>query len=1064
MMTPKKIFIVEDEGIIAERLQRTLSNLGYKIAGAVSTGEKALELIPATNPDLVLMDIRLAGEIDGIETTSLLHKKMDTPVIYLSAFSEESLLEKAKATDPYNYLIKPIQDRELYAAIEMAIYKHETKKRLEASEQRYRIISEVTSDFAYSLSVMDNNDLALDWITPAFENITGYSIEKIKTVRSFIKLIHQDDVHKIRGIASRFTRGEEINTEIRVIKKNKEVCWVKFTARPIWDTEHKKIVSIYGAAYDITKRKFVENELLELNNELELRVAERTAQLEDAVAGLQREIKSRLEIEEKLRESEERYRNLIEFSPDAIAVHYNGKVLFANPSTFKLMGAKNADEIINKPILDFVHPDQKQFVIDRVKESSKNNEVIPPAEEKFIKLNGEVIDVETTGVPTIFNGNRAIQVIFRDITERKRAEATLRESEEKYRTLVQNIPGVVYRCEVNAPWKKSMMSEAAASLTGYKVDDFIKSDGITFASIIDQKDIAKIEKAVTEAVNEKRQFDLEYRITHHDGKKLWVHEIGQAYYDSSGKPQWLEGVIIDITDRRNAQIELRKLSRAVQQSSAGIVITDTSGKIEYTNPKFSEMTGYSPEEIIGNYSRIFKSGEQPVEYYQRLWNTILSGQEWSGEFHNKKKNGELYWEFSVISPIKNDKGEITNFLAIKEDITERKKIERELIKSKEIAEDANKLKSSLLANMSHEFRTPLNGILGFSQLLKDEITESDHLDMIEKIIRSGKRLMNTLNSILTLTDLENNSYLIQKSEVDLGFFCQQIKTLYGSLTQAKNLWFNIELEKDELSTVIDENILTKIVSNLVENAVKYTLKGGVTVQLKTAIRNGQHLALINITDTGIGIKEKDQDIIFKEFKQLSEGFRRDFEGLGLGLTLSKRMANLIGCDILVESELGKGSTFTITIPLPSTDKKDSTEINEEPVQESFKKLGPQIKKSQMEILIIEDNPLNVEVVQRFLSKTGTVSSANNGVTAIGMVKEHQYDLLLIDINLGQGIDGIEVARQIRKLESYASVPIIALTGYASDSSRREFLSHGFTHYLAKPFEKHELLDLIKKIF
>ncbi len=654
----------------------------------------------------------------------------------------------------------------------------------------------------------------------------------------------------------------------------------------------------------------------------------------DYFLSVSRDISERKKSEITLKESEERYRNLIEYSPEAIAVHGDDKILYGNSSFAKLVGVENADQMIGKPVMSFIHPDSKEIAIDRIKKVLQNGKPLQPVEEKIFKVDGSVLDVEVISVPILYDNKQAIQVIMRDISEKKHIES-----------------------------------------------------------------------------------------------------------------------------------EIRKLSRAVAQSPAAIIITNVNGEIEYTNPKFVEVTGYTLAEVLGLNPKILKSGEQSREFYKDLWDTINSGNEWRGEFHNKKKSGELYWELTSISPIKDEKGEITHFLAVKEDITNRKKIESELIKSKEIAEEANKLKSSLLANMSHEFRTPLNGILGFAQLLRDEVTDSSQMDMVEKITRSGKRLMSTLNSVLTLTELENNNYLITKIEIDIVFFCQQIKTLFERAAHAKKLSIATYISNAELWIKTDETLLTKIISCLVENSIKYTSEGEIGIYLDVIKEKNRIEKLqIKIRDTGIGINEEQQNLIFKEFKQLSEGFRRDYEGLGLGLSLASRMATLIGGKISVNSSLGKGSTFTLTIPVNEIYEQEITQtLQSNRRTEMIHNIPNQKSNDLINVLLVEDNSLNVEVVQRFLSKICKVSYSKNGLEAIKMAEENNYDLLMIDINLGHGMNGVEVLAELKKFGKYARVPVIALTGYASDSDKRDFLSQGFTHYLAKPFEKKELINVITKI-
>jgi PAS domain S-box-containing protein len=210
--------------------------------------------------------------------------------------------------------------------------------------------------------------------------------------------------------------------------------------------------------------------------------------------------------------------------------------------------------------------------------------------------------------------------------------------------------------------------------------------------------------------------------------------------------------MVDITERRKSEKKLKLLSRAMEQSPVTVVITDKKGNIRYTNPKFTEITGYTQDEVLGQNPRILQSGKQSSEFYNELWETILSGNDWHGEFQNRKKNGDHYWESAVISPIVNDSGDIDYFVAVKEDITEKKQMIADLINAKEKAEESDRLKSAFLANMSHEIRTPMNGILGFTDLLKEPClsgeAQKEYISIIEK---SGARMLNTINDIINPT-------------------------------------------------------------------------------------------------------------------------------------------------------------------------------------------------------------------------------------------------------------------------------------------------------------------------
>jgi PAS domain S-box-containing protein len=647
------------------------------------------------------------------------------------------------------------------------------------------------------------------------------------------------------------------------------------------------------------------------------------------IVGVAREITARRNAERWLKESEDRYRSLVNNSPDAIVVHVNGKIVFVNPSVPLLTGAPSIEYFIGRHILEFIHPAYHEVILKRIELVMLEKRILPLMEIKVRRADDVYVDAEIGSVPIVYDGHDAVQSIVRNISERKRSE-----------------------------------------------------------------------------------------------------------------------------------MELKKLSQAVNQSSTGILITDDYGAIEYVNQKLIETTGYSRAELIGENPRIFNSGMQTREFYAHLWKTIRDGREWHGEIFNRKKSGDTYWERNHISSIKNDKGEITHFIAIKEDISELKKIEEELISAKEKAEEADMLKSTLLANMSHEFRTPLNGILGFTEILKEEILDQAYNKMLEKIAKSGKRLMNTLNSVLLISQLANDDFFVQHEPIDMNNICQKILAEHGKSAHEKNLVFEYSIVHNQKLIYSDEDILLKAISCMVENAVKYTTTGTVKLEFEVKSHQNKSDALyITVQDTGIGISTQDMEVIFKEFKQISEGYRREYEGLGLGLSIARKMVTLLHGEILVNSMPGVGSTFTIIIPL---NPEEILDIPPQPADGTIKKI-PSSKVAQPRILFVEDNMMNVEVVQFFLMQDWEFHFANDSAQAIATAKQFQFDLLLLDINLSGGLDGISVLKAIRSLTGYQDIPAIAVTGYASSSDKHHFLSEGFNAFLPKPFNKEELLKCIKDV-
>ena len=379
-------------------------------------------------------------------------------------------------------------------------------------------------------------------------------------------------------------------------------------------------------------------------------------------------------------------------------------------------------------------------------------------------------------------------------------------------------------------------------------------------------------------------------------------------------------VRIDITQNMHAEDELRKLSRAVEQSPVSVIITDTDGRISYVNPKFSETTGYTAAEAIGNRPSMVSSGERPQSEYQAMWNTISSGHEWRGEFHNKRKDGSLFWELASISPIKNDKGEVTHFLAVKEDITERKKTMEELVWAKEQAELASHAKTQFLANMSHELRTPLNAIIGFSEILKTEmfgpLGSRQYVDYTTNIYDSGNHLLSVINDILNISRIETGAMDIDESAVDLRALSQSCYNMVHERAERGALTLRRELADGPLTVSGDEMRLKQIMLNLLSNAIKFTPKGG-NVTLKIFVNaNGE--TVIQVSDTGYGIPKDKQEKVLEPFEQVSDIYTRNHEGSGLGLYLVHAFVKLHGGRIHIDSEVGHGTQVSIALPASRT--------------------------------------------------------------------------------------------------------------------------------------------------
>lgn len=503
---------------------------------------------------------------------------------------------------------------------------------------------------------------------------------------------------------------------------------------------------------------------------------------------------------------------------------------------------------------------------------------------------------------------KILSEIFSNTISRINSESALRQSEEKYRSIFETaVEGI---CGIDENTVIKYCNPQFAKMLGYEVDELI---GHEFYQLVVHNDRENFSNKLEERKTGKRDV-FERRLIRKDGIELIAKASVAPSLDEQGNYAGAFGMFTDITEEKKKEAELKKLSLGIHQNSASVVITDPNGAIEYVNPHFTLVTGYTFEEAIGKNPRILKSGQTDPALYKELWNTIINGDVWRGEFLNKKKNGDLFWESVSISPIKNDKNEITNFIAIKDDITEKKKLIEELTEAKEKAEEMNRVKSSFFANMSHELRTPLIGILGFAEVIQDELQNDPHfVKMAKNIHLGGKRLLETLNMILNISKIESGKIDARFDKIEIVSILRDVVSLYSQLAMNKNINLEFRTDEEKIICYADEKLVGDIFNNLVNNALKFTDTGSIIVEASI----NQHHTVIKVTDTGIGIPPEKQELIWEEFRQSSEGLGRGFEGTGLGLTISRKYVELMGGQIYLESKEGIGSTFIIELPLVS---------------------------------------------------------------------------------------------------------------------------------------------------
>ncbi len=505
-------------------------------------------------------------------------------------------------------------------------------------------------------------------------------------------------------------------------------------------------------------------------------------------------------------------------------------------------------------------------------------------------------------------------------------------------------------------------------------------------------------------------------------------------------------------DRKKSEEKIRQLSLGVEQSPASIVITDLNGTIQYVNKKFTEVSGYSSPEALGQNPRILKSGKMPDKLYRDLWATISSGKEWQGEMINRRKDHSLFWELVSISPVKDAEGNVTHYIAVKEDITARKEMEAELRRAKQKAEESNKLKSEFLANMSHEIRTPMNGIIGFASLLEEEdLTAETRQNYVQIIQNSTRQLLHIIDEILEVSKLQTHQVEKDIREVNinellLGCFSEQDQ-------KAKNKNIPLYIKKglpDEAARIrVDEKKLHRVLHNLVENAVKFTQEGYVEMGYRL---KGNKLEFY-VKDTGIGISPDAKELIFDEFSQEDKRLSRTSGGLGLGLSIVKGNVELLDGSIRVESEKGKGSTFFVEIPyLPAS-----------PGMMKLLKQKAAAPADRLTVLVTEDEEVNYQYLEILLKKYNRnieILHAISGEQAVELCSQHpEVRLVLMDLKM-PGMGGLEATRRI-KGQNPGTV-VVAQTAYTSLENQEGAKMAGCDAFLRKPTRKADLFKVLEK--
>lgn len=657
----------------------------------------------------------------------------------------------------------------------------------------------------------------------------------------------------------------------------------------------------------------------------------------------------------------------------------------------------------------------------------------------------------------------AFTIVAMDITDRKKSENELRDSRQMLQLILDNIPQRIFWKDINSNYlgcNKNFANDAGFSnpsdligLNDYNMP--WKSVEADHYRLIDSK-VMKNNQPIFKIIEPQ---------THYDGMLAWVETNKIPLHDELGKVVGILGTYEDITERKKSEEALKeseeRFRSLIDNMIEAALIIDWDGEIIFANNSAAKLVHLEDaSQGIGKNVFEFLHDDFAPQVYSALKYLERNPAPFKDEYIIKTTQNEELWVESLgINIMFSNKKYI---LVTLRDITSRKNVEKHLLEAKEKAEELNRVKSNFLANMSHELRTPLVGILGFAELLQERLREDTTKEMADRILTSAGRLMDTLNLLLDLSRIEAKKVDINLQPNRISELVESQVQLFEAVAEKKNLFLETSIINHNLYSNVDEQIFRQIINNLVNNALKYTYTGGVLVSVDPIINDSGEFVRVSVKDTGIGIPTESLGLIFQEFRQVSEGFNRHFEGTGLGLTITKNFVESMGGQISVNSTIGSGSTFTIIFPL----LKDYKQIEVKKVIDSnSEQLSVKEYKAEFrpKLLVVDNDDSSRDIIKLFLKNICETDFADSGEKAFRQVNEKKYDIILMDINLGKGMSGVETTREIRKIESYKEIPIVAITGFAMRGDREEFILAGCTHYLSKPFTRTKLLKLISEI-
>ncbi|MBN1145883.1 MAG: PAS domain S-box protein [Anaerolineales bacterium] len=1005
------VLLAEDETPIAEQLRLDLKSMGYEIAAIVATGEEAVQAALGLRPDLALIDVHLGGEMDGIQAAAQMRAHDDIPVIYLTTHVDETFLQQTMSTGAAGYILKPLSEGHLRMAIEIALYRRSQERKLKESEERHRIISELTSDFAYSFRVDPDGALQPEWVTESFARITGYSVEQANT-KGWVDIVHPDDKPGALLSLQKVLSGQPDSGDLRILTSEGEIRWLRIFSRSQWDENQQRVTHVYGGAQDITQQKLAE---------------------------------------ESHRQSEEKYRSFVEnFQGIAFRGRMDFVPLFFHGAVEAITGYTENEFLSGNPRWDqIIHPGD----IDRISESLDKICSIPAyateREYRIIRKDGGVRWVREMirNVCDRAGNPNFVQGAIHDISDQKRAEEALRESEARFRNYFDL--GMIGMTISSTDGKWVEVNDRMCEMLGYSRDELV---GKAWTDVTHPEDIGitklNLERFLAGEID---RYTINKRFIRKDGQVIWTNLSTSCVRRSDGSIEYLIGFIQDTTERVRAETERERLLKQVHEQAQqvreimntvpeGVIMIDSNGQILLANP-----TAQRDLQAL--------SGIQGGGVLQKLGNRPLSKLLTSppkGLWHEVETDRRT---FEVIArPMGNDP-KPERWVIVMRDVTHERELQRGVQQQERLA-----AVGQLAAGIAHDFNNILAVILLYTEImLGDPALKPEQRQRLGIIAQQARNASHLVQQILDFS----RRAVLERMPMDLLPFVKEQARLFER-TLPESIRINLSYRSGEYTVNADPTRLQQAIMNLAVNARDAMPNGGdLYIELsRPAPGEGIHCVTcgqvfegdwfcIRVRDTGCGIPAEALPRIFDPFFTT----KTPGQGTGLGLSQVYGIVKQHGGHIDVHSQVDQGAAFSLYLPATPSIRI----LSPHPDANSL------VYGQGQTILLVEDEPATRQALAESLALLGyQVRIATNGQEALNHLETQaaEIDLVLSDVVMPQ-MGGVALFHNLQ--EKHVSLPLILMTGHPMQEELDNLRSLGLSAWLLKPPNLKQLSEVIARI-